>query len=124
MNKLAVSVIRDVAEYKNALKRIGELIDIELSPNEEEELELLSILVENYENNNFTIDEPDPISIIHFVMEQRGLKQIDLVGILGEKTTVSKILNRKRPLTLDMVRAFSKGFHIPADLLIQEYELA
>lgn len=123
MKKLAVAVIRDVIDYKNALKRVGELLNSEPGSQEYEELELLSILIDNYENKSFVINEPDPISIIGFVMEQRGLKQIDLVGILGEKTTVSKVLNRKRPLTLEMIRNFSKEFHIPADVLIQEYEL-
>jgi HTH-type transcriptional regulator / antitoxin HigA len=123
MKNFAVSVIRDVTDYKNALKRVGELLNSEPETQEYEELELLTILIDDYENRTITFNEPDPISIIHFVMEQRGLKQIDLVGILGEKTTVSKVLNRKRPLTLDMVRAFSKEFHVPAELLIQEYEL-
>jgi HTH-type transcriptional regulator / antitoxin HigA len=123
MKNIEVSVIRNDIDYKKALKRIGELLNSEPGSQEFEELELLTILIDDYENQSFTINEPDPISIIYFVMEQRGLKQIDLVGILGEKTTVSKVLNRKRPLTLEMVRNFSKEFHIPADLLIQEYEL-
>jgi len=83
----------------------------------------LSILVEEYENRNFKLPEVEPLQIISFIMEQNGLKQNDLVGILGDKTTVSKVLNRKRPLTLDMIRCFCKKFNLSADLLIQEYEL-
>jgi len=118
-----VTVIRDIIDYKNALKRIGEIINSEPGTQEYDELELLTILVDDFENKTIEIEEPDPIEVIHFVMEQRDLIQNDLVGILGDKTTVSKVLNRKRPLTLEMVRKFSRKFHVPTDALINEYEL-
>lgn len=119
-----VTLIGDVKDYKKALDRIKKLFDSEPGSKEHNELELLVMLVENYENKHYEIPESDPISIIHFVMEQRGLKQNDLVGILGDKTNVSKVLNRHRPLTLDMIRNFSKAFNISSELLINEYELA
>jgi HTH-type transcriptional regulator / antitoxin HigA len=118
------TIIRDAAAYEKALKRIQEIFHAEPGSPEFDELELLAILVDEYESRHFHITTPEPLEIIHFVIEQRGLRQTDLVGILGDKTNVSKVLNRKRPLTIDMIRKFSKAFHISADLLIQEYELA
>jgi HTH-type transcriptional regulator / antitoxin HigA len=120
---ISVSVIKNETSYKAALKRIQKIFNAKEGTPEAEELEILSILVEEYENKRFIIPESDPLDIIKFVMDQNDLKQSDLIGILGDKTNVSKVLNRKRPLTLEMIRKFSKTFHIPADLLIQEYEL-
>ena len=117
------NVIRDETYYIKAIKRIQEIFHAESGTPEFDELELLSILVDEYENKHFNISTPKPIEIIQFVIRQRGLRQTDLVGILGDKTNVSKVLNRKRPLTIDMIRKFSKAFNISADLLIQEYEL-
>jgi HTH-type transcriptional regulator / antitoxin HigA len=117
------NVIRDEAYYNKVIKRIQEIFHAEPGTHEFDELELLSILVDEYENKHFNISTPKPIEIIKFVIRQRGLRQIDLVGILGDKTNVSKVLNRKRPLTIQMIRKFSKAFNISADLLIQEYEL-
>jgi HTH-type transcriptional regulator/antitoxin HigA len=116
-------VIGDVTTYKNVLSRIREIIASEPGTPEYKELELLVILVEDYEKKEYEIPKSDPISIIHFVMEQHDLRQSDLVGIFGDKTYVSKVLNRKRPLTLEMIRKFSKKFHISSELLIEEYEL-
>lgn len=120
---ISVSVIKNEISYKAALKRIQEIFNAKKGTPEAEELEILSILVEEYEDKRFIILESDPLDIIKFVMEQKDLKQSDLIGILGDKTNVSKVINRKRPLTLEMIRRFSKTFHIPADLLIKEYEL-
>ncbi len=120
---ISVSVIKDETSYKAALKRIQEIFSAKEGTPQAEELEILSILVEEYEDKRFIIPESDPLEIIKFVMDQNDLKQTDLIGILGDKTNVSKVLNRKRPLTLEMIRKLSKTFHIPADLLIQEYEL-
>ena len=119
-----ISVIKDESDYNEALKRIQEIFHAKEGTPEYDELEVLSILVDEYENKNFEISDSDPVSIIQFIMEQREMKQSDLVGILGDKTNVSKVLNRKRPLSLEMIRKFSKIFHISADLLISEYELA
>ena len=116
-------IIRDESAYNTALKRIQEIFFAEEGTSESDEMELLSILVEEYENKNYKIPEVEPLQIISFIMEQNSLKQNDLIGILGDKTTVSKVLNRKRPLTLEMIRNFSKRFNISADLLIKDYKL-
>ncbi len=120
---ISISVIKNETSYKAALKRIQEIFYAKKGTPEEEELEILSILIEEYEDKRFIIPESEPMDIIRFVMDENDLKQSDLIGILGDKTNVSKVLNRKRPLTLEMIRKFSKTFHIPADLLIKEYEL-
>lgn len=124
MNISNVALIGDVKDYKEALKRIKTIFDAEPGSKEHDELELLIMLVENYERKHYEIPKSDPISIVQFIMEQRGLKQNDLVGILGDKTNVSKVLNRRRPLTLEMIRNFSRTFNISSELLINEYELA
>ena len=121
---ITVKVIKNEQDYESTLKRIQEIFNAKSGTPEYEELEVLSILIEEYEEKRFIIPDSHPLEIIRFVMEQNDLKQYDLVGILGDKSNVSKVLNRNRPLTLEMIRKFSKTFHIPADLLIPEYELA
>ena len=116
-------IIKDEPTYNAALKRVKEIFFAKEGTPECDELELLSILIEEYENKLYKLPEVEPLQIIDFIMEQNGLKQSDLVGILGDKTTVSKVLNRKRALTLDMIRNFCKKFNLSADLLIKEYEL-
>jgi len=116
-------IIKDESSYKEALTRIRKIFHAEEGTAEYDELMLLSILVDEFESKNFDIEQSDPIDIIHFIMEQRDLRQSDLVGILGDKTNVSKVLSRKRPLTLEMIRRFAREFYISADLLVEEYRL-
>jgi HTH-type transcriptional regulator/antitoxin HigA len=114
-------IIKTQEEYERALAKIEQLMDSEANTPEGDELELLSLLVEKYEEENYPLPEPDPIDVIQYYMEQRGLKAKDLVGILGDKTTVSKILNKERKLNLGMVRRLHDLANIPYNLLIQEY---
>ncbi|HEY9122875.1 MAG TPA: hypothetical protein PK252_14480 [Bacteroidales bacterium] len=115
MKTIEVAVIRDVADYENALKRIREIFNAEPGSDEFYELKMLSMEVESYEEENISFPDVDPIDIIEFVLKQHGLKQNALVGILGDKTTVSKVMNRKRPLTLDMIRNFCTRFRVPVE---------
>lgn len=114
-------LIKTEQEYEKALARIEKLMDAKANTTECDELELLSLLVEKYEEENYLLPNPDPIDVIQFYMEQRGLKAKDLVGILGDKTTVSKILNKERKLNLGMVRKLHEHAKIPYNLLIQKY---
>lgn len=123
MKTVEVAVIRDVTDYENALRRIHQIFDAEQGSDEFYELKMLAIEIETYESENFEIPDADPIDIIEFMLEQHELKQNALVGILGDKTTVSKVLNRKRPLTLEMIRKFCNRFHVSAEALIKEYAL-
>ncbi len=115
--------IRTKKEYKKALDRIYELIQKELKASSEEydELEVLSILVDAYENKNFPIDLPDPIEAIKFRLEQLDLEPSALISIMGSKSKASEILNRKRKLNLSMIRALHEKFNIPASSLIADY---
>ncbi len=115
--------IRAKKEYKKALNRIYELIQKEPKTGSEEfdELEILSILIDAYENKNFPIGFPDPVEAIKFRLEQMGLETSALVSIIGSKSRTSEILNRKRKLSLAMIRALHEKLNIPASSLISDY---
>lgn len=85
------------------------------------ELEILLILIDKYEQEHFQIDSPDPVEAIKFRMEQMGLKPKDLEPMIGNKSLVSKILNRKRSLSLSMIRAIHEQLHISTEVLVKEY---
>lgn len=119
--KMKIKPIRNEADYQKALERLEVIFDAQRGTDEGDELEVLSILIDNYENENFPIGMPDPISAIRFRMEQMGLKQKDLVDMIGFKSRVSEIMNKKRKLTLDMIRKLNADLNIPTEVLIQEY---
>jgi len=116
-----IKPIRNKEDYQNALQRLDEIFDAKRGTEEGDELEILIILVDNYENEHFPIGMPDPIEAIKFRMEQMGMKQKDLAEVFGFKSRVSEILNRKRKLTLEMVRKLNTTLHIPTEVLIQDY---
>ena len=113
--------IRSEEHYNQALKRIDELIDCEVNSKEEEELEVISLLVWDYEERHYKIDLLSPVQAIKMRMEGLGLKPKDLVNILGDKSRVSDILSMKRKLTLGMIRNLNKALNIPIETLVQEY---
>jgi len=113
--------IRNEKDYQNALNRLEDIFDAKNGTEEGDELEILSILIDRYENDQFPIGMPDPIEAIKFRMEQMGMKQKDLAEVVGFKSRVSEILNKKRKLTLDMIRKLNTTLHIPTEVLIQDY---
>ncbi len=113
-------LIKSEADYDLSLARIGELMDAEAGTPEGDELELLAVLVELYEDEHFPMDLPDPIEAVKFRMEQLGLNQQALVPFIGNKSKVSEVLSGKRPLTLAMMRALHNGLGISAEVLLQE----
>ncbi len=113
-------LIKTEADYEQALSRIEALMDAEPGTPEADELELLATLVEMYEDVHYPVNMPDPIDAIRFRMEQAGLRQQDLVPYIGSRSKVSEVLNRKRPLTLSMMRGLHRGLGIPAEVLLQE----
>lgn len=115
-----IRLIKTNRDHKAALKRIDEIFDARPGTAEYDELELLLHLVEEFEAAQYPIAMPDPIDAIKFRMEQQGLKQTDLVPYIGNKSKVSEVLNRKRPLSLSMIRKLHKGLGIPAEVLVQE----
>lgn len=114
-----VSPIRDESDYDVALVRISELMDAAPGSSEGDLLDVLVTLVEAYEEKHWRIEPPDPIDAIKIRMEQRGLSRKDLEKVFGSRSRVSEILNRKRPLTLDMIRKLHRNLEIPAESLIQ-----
>jgi HTH-type transcriptional regulator/antitoxin HigA len=115
-------IIRNEADYEAALGRIEALMENDPEPTspEGEELELLCMLVERYEEKEFPMDLPDPISAIRFRMEQQGLKAKDLVPYIGSAPKVSEVLSGSRPLSLTMIRKLVNGLGIPAEVLLKE----
>ncbi|SHG11539.1 HTH-type transcriptional regulator / antitoxin HigA [Salegentibacter echinorum] len=113
--------IRNEKDYQNALNRLEEIFDAKKGTEDGDELEILSILIDRYEEEQFPIGMPDPIEAIKFRMEQMGMKQKDLAEVVGFKSRVSEILNKKRKLTLDMIRKLNTTLHIPTEVLIQDY---
>lgn len=118
---MKIRPIRSEEDYQKALNRLEEIFDSKKGTDEGDELEILSILIDRYENENFPIGMPDPIEAIKFRMEQMGMKQKDLAEVVGFKSRVSEILNKKRKLTLEMIRKLNEVLNIPTDVLIQDY---
>ena len=116
-------LIKSEKEYENALQRLDEIFDAKSSSKEGQEAELLALLIEEYENKYHPINAPDPIAAIRIRMEEMQLKQKDLVGVIGSKGIVSEVLNKKRKLTVNMIRNLSEKLKIAVNVLIQEYDL-
>lgn len=113
--------IRTKKDYEQAMLRLEYLFDAKKGTQKGDELEILSLLIEKYEDEKFPIELPDPIEAIKFRMEQSGLTQTDLANIVGQKSRASEILNRKRKLSLDMIRQLHIKWHIPTEVLVQAY---
>ncbi len=116
-----IKPIRTENDYKEALERLEVLFDATKGSQESDELELLGILIDQYENEHFPIGLPDPVEAIKFRMEQLGYNQNDLADIIGLKSRASEVLNRKRKLSLEMIRQLHERLNIPTDVLIQAY---
>jgi HTH-type transcriptional regulator / antitoxin HigA len=118
---MTLKVIKTEKDYQKALKRLEIIFDAKKGSKDGDKLELLSLLIDNYEKEKYPIDLPDPIEAIKFRMEQLGYKQKDLAEAMGLKSRVSEILNRKRKLTLDMIRKLHAVLGIPTEVLVKEY---
>lgn len=116
-----INVIRTEEDYQQALKRLEEIFDAPVESLEGDEAEILTILIEKYEDENYPIDPPDPIEAIKFRMEQLDMKKNDLAEIIGYKSRVSEIFSRKRKLTLNMIRNLHDKLKIPYDSLLSDY---
>jgi HTH-type transcriptional regulator/antitoxin HigA len=118
-----IKPIRNENEYELALNRVEALMDAKPGSEEFDELEVLSTLINDYEAKHYTINTPDPIEAIKFRMEQEGLIQNDLVPLFGNKSRVSEVLNKKRKLTLDMIRSLNSKLNIPFENLLSDYHI-
>ena len=118
---MEIKPIKNDKDYNLALERLETIFDAKPGTPESDELEVLGILIDQYENEHFPIGLPDPIEAIKFRMEQMGYNQNDLAKIVGLKSRASEILNRKRKLSLEMIRQLHERLNIPTDVLIQIY---
>lgn len=119
---MEIRPIRSEADYRTALAEAERLWSADPGTPEGDYIDVLTTLIEDYEARHHPVPAPDPIAAILFMMEQAGLTRRDLEPALGSRGRVSEVLNRKRPLTLPMVRALSQLLHIPMDVLGQAYE--
>lgn len=118
-----IKPIKTEADYEAALKEIERLFDAAPGTPAGDRLEVLVTLVEAYEDKHYAIPDPDPIEAIKYYMESRDLSRRDLEPYLGSRARVSEVLNRRRPLSLEMIRGLNTGLGIPADVLIKPYRL-
>jgi HTH-type transcriptional regulator/antitoxin HigA len=118
---MTIKPIKTKKDYQAAMNRLETIFDAKPGTPEGDELEVLGILIEKYEQEHYPIDYPDPIEAIKFRMEQMGYSQNDLAKIVGLKSRASEILNNKRKLTLEMIRQLHQALGIPTDVLIQSY---
>jgi HTH-type transcriptional regulator/antitoxin HigA len=116
-------VIKSDAEHEAALAHVETLMDAAAGSKAEAELEVWSLLIEKYEEEHFPISAPDPVSAIEFRMDQLGLSRSDLLRYIPNKSKVSEVLSRRRPLSLPMIRSLQSGLRIPAEVLLQKSRL-
>ncbi|GGX01492.1 transcriptional regulator [Salegentibacter mishustinae] len=121
---MKIKPIKTEKDYEQALERLEVIFDADSNSKEGDEAEILSLLIENYENQYYPIEAPDPIEAIKIRMEEMNLKQKDLVGVIGGKSRVSEILNKKKRLTVDMIRELERILHISASVLVNNYQLS
>ncbi len=114
-----VKPIKSKRDYEWALREVDRLMDAKSGTPEGDRLDVLATLIDAYEQRRFPIEAPDPVEAIRFVMEQRGLSRQDLEPFIGSRARVAEVLNRKRLLTIGMIRRLHAGLGIPVDVLIR-----
>lgn len=118
-----IQPIKSESDYLNGLKRLETIFDAPRGTVESDEADVVAILVDEYEKKHFQIDSPDPIDAIKIRMAEMNLRQVDLVNEIGGRSRVSEVLNRKRKLTVEMIRNLSSRLNLSAGLLIGDYQL-
>lgn len=116
--------IKSESDYQKALERLEIIFDAPKGTPESDEADILGLMVDDYENKHYPIEAPDPIEAIKIRMEELQLKQKDLVDVIGGKSRVSEILNRKRKLTVEMIRNLTIKLNLSPGLLITDYRLS
>ncbi|MDR2875742.1 MAG: helix-turn-helix domain-containing protein [Methylobacillus sp.] len=120
---MELRLIRTKKDYQTALAEVDRLWSATDGSPEADQLDVLTLLIEQYERVHFPIADPDPVDFLYHVMEARELTRKDLEPYIGPRGRVSDILNRVRPLTLEMIRKLAAGLNLPAEVLIQPYRL-
>ena len=118
-----INPIKIEADYQDALKRLETIFDAVIGTPESDEADVLGLMIDDYEKKHYPIEAPDPIEAIKIRMEEMHLKQIDLIDAIGGKSRVSEILNRKRKLTVEMIRNLNRRLNLSPELLIIDYQL-
>ena len=118
-----IKPIKNQQDYELAMVTIEKLWDAQPGSTEADKLDILATLVESYEKQQFKIEAPDPVAAIKFRMEQQGLSDVDLVPLLGQRSRVSEVLNKKRKLSISMIRNLHHQLQIPLESLISDYHL-
>ncbi len=118
-----IKPIKSESDYREALKRLEVIFDAAVGTPESDEADVVGLMVDEYEKKHFQIEAPDPIEAIKIRMEEMQLKQVDLANEIGGKSRVSEILNRKRKLTVEMIRKLTKKLSLSPELLINDYQL-
>ncbi len=118
-----IKLIKNKADYEKALKRLEILFDAPIGTPGSDEADVLALLIDEYEKKHFPIEAPDPIAAIKIRMEELNLKQSDLINEIGGKSRVSEILNRKRKLTVEMIRKLTSRLNLSASILVKDYAL-
>jgi len=121
---MSIQLIKTEQEYNNALLRLDQIFDAPQGTKESDEADVLVLLIDDYENQYYPIEAPDPIEAIKIRMEEMELKQVDIAPALGGKNRASEILNRKRRLTVEMIRNLSVSLNLSASLLIMDYPIS
>jgi HTH-type transcriptional regulator / antitoxin HigA len=124
--KIKTMIIRPIkseSDYRDALKRMEVIFDAAIGTPESDEADILGLMIDEYEKKHYPIETPDPIEAIKIRMEEMQLKQVDLVDEIGGKSRVSEVLNRKRKLTVEMIRNLTRRLNLSPGLLINDYEL-
>lgn len=120
---MKLKLIKTKEDYQKAIKRLDKIFHAQKGTKEQEELEVLVMLIQRYEDETGgEFPDPDPIEAIKFKMEQMDMTQKDLAEVIGLKSRASEILSRKRPMSINIIRKISKALSIPADILIQPYK--
>ena len=118
-----IKPIKTDSDYREALKRLEVIFDAEIGTQESDEADILGLMIDDYEKKYYPIEAPDPIEAIKIRMEEMQLKQVDLVNEIGGKSRVSEILNRRRKLTVDMIRKLTIRLNLSPGMLINDYQL-
>ena len=121
--QMNIKPIKTKEDYQMSLKRLEVIFDAPVGTVESDEADIIGLMIDEYEKRHYPIESPDPIEAIKIRMEEMQLKQIDLIDAIGGKSRVSEILNRKRKLTVEMIRKLTPRLNLSAGLLINDYQL-
>ena len=120
---MEIKPIKTEADYDSTMERVDAIFDAKPDTEQADELDILCLIIEEYERKHYPIEPLDPVDFIKCTMELRGVGQKELAELLNSRSRASEILNRKRPLSLDHIRKIAKAWNVPVEAMVSEYEL-